>query len=159
MEIQVTSILLQMLNFGVVVGLLTYLLVKPVRKMLEERAEKIAAGQKAAEAALREKSSIDSLKAEVEREAKAEAKKILAAARKEAEVRKEELMAEVKAEVQKARDKAVKSIETERKAALEGMHAEFEKAVLAVAESVIGASLDAKEHAALIKKSLKDIAA
>lgn len=159
MEIQVTSILLQMLNFGVVVGLLTYLLIKPVRKMLEERAEKIAAGQKAAEAALKEKSSIDSLKEQVEREARAEAKKLLTAARQEAEVRKEELMAEVKAEVQKAREKAVKSIDTERKAALEGMQAEFEKAVLAVAESVIGASLDAKEHASLIKKALKDIAA
>jgi F-type H+-transporting ATPase subunit b len=159
MEIQVTSILLQMLNFGVVVGLLTFLLVKPVRKMLEERAEKIAAGQRAAEAALKEKSSIDSLKEQAEREARSEAKKILAEARTEAEARKEELMAEVKTEVQKARDKALKSVETERKAALENMQAEFEKAVLAVAESVIGTSLDSKEHAALIKKALKDIAA
>ncbi len=159
MEIQVTSILLQMLNFGAVVGLLTFLLIKPVRRLLEERAQKVAAGQKAAEEALKEKSSIDALKEKAEREARAEAKTILSQARKEVDARRTELMDELKAEISQAREKALKSVDSERKAALENMQSEFEKAVLSVAENLIGESLDAKQHSALIKKALKDIAA
>jgi len=37
MDIQLPQIIFQIVNFGVVVGALTYLLYKPVKKMLDER--------------------------------------------------------------------------------------------------------------------------
>lgn len=158
MEIQVTAILLQMLNFGLVAGVLTFFLLKPVRKMLEERAAKIAAGQKAAESALSQEAAIQSLKEKAERDARGEAKKILAEAREDAQERKAALMAEIKEEVAAARQKMLDQLEAEKKAALESLQQDFEQAVLMISERVIGESIDAKKHAALIKQGLKDIA-
>jgi F0F1-type ATP synthase membrane subunit b/b' len=55
MEINFLQILFQAINFGVVFGAITFLLYKPVMKMLDERAKKIAEGQSAAEKSIRER--------------------------------------------------------------------------------------------------------
>lgn len=159
MEIHVTAILMQMLNFGIVVGALSVLLLKPVRKILDERARKIAEGQAAAEAALKEKSQIAQLKDKAEQDAKQSAKSLLADARKEAEARKNELLHEAKAEVEEARAKMMKALDREKATVMESWQADFEKAVLTVSEHVMGEALDAKKHAKLIAQGLKDIAA
>ena len=159
MEIHVTAILLQMLNFGIVAGLLTFLLFKPVRKILDERSRKVAEGQKAADEALKEKSRISEHVDAMRRDAQKDAKKIVSEARSEAEAKKAELLKEVKAEVAEEREKMLESLEREKANALKAQQKEFEQAVIAVAEHVVGASLDAKKHAKLIDQGLKDIAA
>ena len=59
MDIQITQILFQAINFSVVLGALTFLLYKPVLKMFDERSQKIAEGQKAAEAAIQDKEKLE----------------------------------------------------------------------------------------------------
>lgn len=159
MEINVLAILFQMLNFGIVVGALTFLLFKPVRKILDERSRKVAEGQAAAEDALKEKARIAQHAEQVELNAKQQAKQLIADARSDASERKNELLEEAKAEVEAAREKMLKNLDKEKAAAFASWQAEFETAVIAVAEQVIGASLDAKKHSKLIDEGLKEIAA
>jgi len=159
MEIHVTAILLQMLNFGIVVGLLTFLLFKPVRKILDERSRKVAEGQKAAEEALQEKARISEHVDAMKKDAQKEAKHIIADARTDAQSRKAELLKEVKAEVASEREKMLESLKREKASALKAQQVEFEQAVLAVSEHVIGEALDAKKHGKLIDQGLKNIAA
>lgn len=158
MEIDVYAILAQMLNFGLLTGALTFLLLKPVKSVLEARSRRIAEGQKAAEEALAEKSKLSELRSKAEKEAKQEAKTLLAAARQEAEARKAELMTEAKAEVEAAKTKQLKSLEKEKASTIQAWQKQFETAVIDVAEQVIGTSLDAKKHAKLIDQGLQRIA-
>lgn len=159
MEIHVTAILLQMLNFGVVVGALTYFLLKPIRNILDERARKVAEGQAAAQAALAEKANIEKIKADVSKEAKQEAKSLIAAAREEAESKRAEILAAAKVEAEAERTNLLDSAAKEKATLQKQWQSEFEAAVLMVAKNVIGESLDAKKHSKLIEQGLKEIAA
>lgn len=158
MQIQVTAILLQMLNFGIVLGALTYLLLKPIKKVLDERAARVAEGQKAAEEAVKEKASIEELKEKVLKEARAKAKDMLAEARKEVDAKRDEWMEEAKADAAKARAKAEKTLASERAAMVESMQDDFNEAVFLVAEKVLGEEISQKQHASLVKQGLKEIA-
>ncbi len=72
--IDVKLIIIQILNFGILLGLLGYFLYKPLLKVLADREEKIAQGIKDAESAAGAKASADE-----------EKKGILSAAHKDAE--------------------------------------------------------------------------
>jgi len=72
--IDVKLIIIQILNFGILLGLLGYFLYKPILNVLATREEKIAQGMKDAEAAAVAKASADE-----------EKKGILSAAHKDAE--------------------------------------------------------------------------
>ncbi len=159
MQIQVTAILLQMLNFGLVLGGLTYLLLKPVRKILAQRAERIATAQKAAEETIREKAAIAELKDKAAKEARLQTKELLTQARADADQKHQEWLAEAKADVTKLREKAAKSLVAEKAALVESMQADFAEAVFAVAGRVLGAEINTKQHDQLIKTGLKEIAA
>jgi F-type H+-transporting ATPase subunit b len=158
MEIEVGSILAQILNFGILTGLLTFFLLKPIKSVLETRSRRIAEGQKAADEALAEKARIGELKAQAEKDAKQQTKSILASAREEAEARKVELMAEIKTEADDTRAKMLKSLEKEKAALVQAWQEQFEATVIDVAEKIVGESLDAKKHAKLIAQGLKRIA-
>jgi len=67
-------IIIQLINFGILAGLLTYFLYTPILNMLAQREEKIAQGMKDAEDAARAKAA-----------ANEEKKGILSAAHKDAE--------------------------------------------------------------------------
>lgn len=74
-------LLVNMVNFGLLLAGLTYFLYKPVLRMLDERRKKIAAGVTAARAAERELAAIAESKAHTLSEAGKEADQIIAAAR------------------------------------------------------------------------------
>lgn len=159
MEIRLDQILFQIINFGVVFAALTYFLYKPVVKMLEERSRKTAEAEKAAMASLEEKANIDTLKAKAKTQAEREAMQLLDKAKTQAAELKKELSAKVKDEVKAEREKALKNLEAEKKNSLAQLDREMADAVVAVSAKVLGKAIDKKEHAALIEKSLKEIAA
>jgi F-type H+-transporting ATPase subunit b len=148
-----------MLNFGIVLGALTYLLLKPVRRILEERAARVAQAQKAAEETIKEKAAIEELKEKALKEARAKAKELTAEVRTEVDKKREEWLAEAKQEVVKVKEKAQKALVAEKAALLDSMKEDFAEAVFAVAGKVLGAEISAKQHAALINQGLKEIAA
>lgn len=157
MEIDISQILFQIVNFSVVLAALTFLLYKPIFKMFLERAKRIEEGQKAAAQALSEQAAIDELKAKTETELKKKTAQVLKEASKEAEVVKEKLMAEAHAAAQAEIAKMKNAWKTEKAQMIDSIRSEMIASVIAVSEKVIGQSVDAKKHEKLIDAELETV--
>lgn len=156
MDIQIPQILFQIFNFGVVVGALTYLLYKPVLKILDERSERIAAAQKAAQETLKEKEELATEKAKQVKQAQQEATELLEKAKQDAQSHRQQLMTEAKTEATMLVTKAQAGWEREKEKLAGEMKSEFANAVLLVTEKVIG-KLDKKTQGKLIDTEIKQI--
>ncbi len=130
-------ILLQVINFGLLMAVLSYLLYKPVLKVLHERQEKIAQGVKDAEEAGKALASATDEKKGIIAAANKEAEAMAARAKEHAVVKGDELVAaaQVKAE-QIAKDAALRSEEM-KAAALKESEAEIAKLAVLAAEKVL----------------------
>lgn len=157
MEINGLQILFQLINFGVVFGAVTYLLYKPVIKMLDERAKKVQEGQLAAAASLKEKDEIESMKKKAKTASEREAAKEFEKAESDAKELKSKLTKEAREEIKDWKEKEMKKWAIEK----EGMKKDMEKQVsdmaLAIASKVLGTTVDKKAHASLITSSIKEL--
>lgn len=154
MEIQLPQILFQVINFGVVAGALTFLLFKPVKKMLEERSQKIEEAQKAAESTLLEKKSLDETKKRLLAEAEKEAQAIVEEAKRDAKRIEKEIIAEAKAAAAGEVEKEKKLLADEYKATVKELRQSFVSEVAAMTEKVIGQAVEPK---VITQKLEKDI--
>jgi F-type H+-transporting ATPase subunit b len=154
MDIQLPQILFQMVNFSVVVGALTYLLYKPVQKIFEERADRIAAGQKAAEESIAQQSKLDEQARKIKKEAEREAVEILEEAKQKAEARKKQIIAEAKELTDTQRAKLMEEWTAEKQQMLKQMRQELVDAVIATSQKVIGNSFDTKAQTKLIDQEI-----
>ncbi|MCL4208486.1 ATP synthase F0 subunit B [Patescibacteria group bacterium] len=157
MEIQIAQILFQAINFFVVFGALTFLLIKPITKILDQRAQRIADAQKAAGETLLEKEQIEAYKAKVKKATDQKAADLIEEAKQKAKDKEKELLAEAREKAQAEIEKMVSDWQKTQKKQEAQIKAEFESRVLATAEKVIGKSLDAKKHAALIDTELESL--
>lgn len=157
MDIQPLQILFQIINFGVVAGALTYLLYKPVLKILEERSSKIAQAQKAAEASLKEKEELEAMHKKAKSDTEKKAAAILTEAKTSAEEQGKQIISEAKNQAKKEIEKLRAQWEEEKAKANRAMKQEFNDAVLAVSEKVLGSALDKKAHTKLIEKEIKTL--
>lgn len=157
MDIQLTQILFQIINFSVVVGALVFLLYKPVLKMFDERSEKIAQGLKAADAAIAEKNALESTRKKMESDIKKERATVLKEAQDEAKTLAQEIVATAKNEAKNEKSKLLDNWEKERISLLKETKNDMADAVVAVAAKVIGKSLDTKAHQKLIDDELETI--
>lgn len=157
MEIQPIQILLQIINFGLVLFLLMKFLVKPVAKVLEQRSEKIKLGLDAAEANMAERKKLDSqIKADITK-ARKEAALIISEAKKQAEAEAADIIA-------KAKDQAKKSAASEKQA-FESMILEAEKKaqsrmkelVTAITAKVLSDGLTKEQQQKIIDAQMKRI--
>jgi F-type H+-transporting ATPase subunit b len=98
--IDIRLIVIQLVNFGILLAALTYFLYKPVMGMLDAREQKIAKGIKDAEVAAVTRASAESDKQAVLVTAQAEAAGIAERARTHAEVVGAEVMSEAHAKAQ-----------------------------------------------------------
>lgn len=157
MEINGLQILFQIINFGVVFGAISFLLYKPVMKMLDERAKKIEEGRLAAEKSIKEKDEIENLKKKAKSQGERDAAKVFEKAEADAKELKSKLSKEAKEEIKDWKEKEMKKWEQEKLA----MKKEMEKSVgdlaIAIASKVLGAQVGKKEHNSLISDSLKDL--
>lgn len=140
----------QIVNFLIIFGALTMMLWRPALNMLDARSAKIEKGLEDAAVA-----------ANARRNAESEAERILAAARTEAAQVIEEargrgddvakqIEAEARAEAEKIRTDARQSLEGERNAQLSGLRGQVAAISVAVAQRLIGETLDEKRQQALI---------
>ena len=157
MEIQVAQIIFQIINFGVVFGALSYLLYKPIIKILNERAQKIEEGQVAAQKAIAEQEKIEEMKKQIRQKADKEAAKMLEEVNKAAVDRKSKLTAQAKEEALAEVDRLRNAWNDEKRKSLKDMQSQFSEAVIAAAEKVVGESLSAKTHAKLIEEEFNTL--
>lgn len=158
MDIQAVQILFQIINFGVVLGALTFLLYKPVVKTLQRRSDKIAESQKAADEVLAQRDAIEELKKKATSAAKQETAKLLAEAKEQADAKKAELMKVAKEDVKGYVVEEKAKWDKEKARLLKQMEADFTSGVFQVVDKVLGAGvIDKKTHAKLIDQSITDI--
>lgn len=156
MDIQFPQILFQIINFGVVTGVLTFLLIKPVQKMLNERSERIEEAQKAAQATLAERQSIEDMKKKARRQAEEESATLVEEATAAAAQRKKQLISEAKSEAMAEIAKMRQEWLDEKQSMMDSMKASFTDAVFVTVEKVIGEA-DKKTHQKLVDAELKEL--
>lgn len=149
----------QWINFGVVFLLLTVLLWRPLTNAMDARTAKIKKGVEDAAAA-----------ANARRNAEAEAEKILAQATREAQQtvaasqgRGEEVAKQVEAEARKNAEKIMADAKvaatTARDVELAGLRGQVTQIAVAIAQRLIGETLDEKRQKALVSEFLTSVPA
>ncbi|MBP7875423.1 ATP synthase F0 subunit B [Candidatus Woesebacteria bacterium] len=154
MDIQIGMILFQIVNFGIVLAALWFLLYRPVLKIFAERAKRIEEGQKAASAAIEDHEKIEELKIKTERQIKEKTAAALKEATDDGKKRQAELVAEAKKISQEEIEKLREQWSAEKEAELHKMNQAVVDAVFQVSSVVIPKVLDEKSHAALIDKEV-----
>ena len=157
MDIQLTQILFQVINFSVVVGAVGYLLFKPVLKIFDERARRIAEGEKAAIKAQTAYAQIEQNRKTTEASLKKERSEIIKAAQVEAQERKEAILADAKAKAKAITAELKDQWEAEKIALYKKSQNEMTEAVITISEKVIASALDKKTAQKLIDTQLKEI--
>ncbi len=145
-----------LINFLLLLGLLTWVLYRPVTKMLDERSAKINESLQEAERIKKESvQAEEAVKAQIEAGRK-EGQAIIAQASQIAERVKEEARAGAKDEANALIAKARTEIEREREESYNQLRQEFVDLAILAAEKVINKSLDKKAHQQLIEETLKE---
>jgi len=157
MEIQLPQIIFQIINFSVVVGALTYLLYKPIIKILEERANKIAKSEEAAQKTLTEADKIEAIKKQAKKDAEKSAQQIIEEAKVTARKQADQIKIDAKTEGKNIIEKMTKDWQQEQTKQLKMMKDEFSQAVITVSEKVMGETLNQKKHLELIDQELDKI--
>lgn len=148
MDIQLTQILFQIVNFSVVVGALSYFLYKPVLKIFDERSLRIAEGQKAAQKAIEAQEQLETTKQKAESEIKKERAQVLSEAQEQAKKQAQEIIAQAKEEAKQEREKLTAKWQEEKAALLQQSKQDMIDAVIAVSAKVVGETLaqDKNQH-------------
>jgi len=132
-------LLIQMVNFGALLAVLSYFLYKPVMRIIDERREKVAEGVRIAEAATRR---LEEAKAEGEELVGAgarEAESLVAGARARADEKGAEILHAAEARAQGVlKDASARAEESKRQALLESQK-EIARAAMLAAEKILSA--------------------
>lgn len=147
----------QLVNFLILVLILYKFLYKPLLKMLEGRKEKIEKGLRDAEQLGVELEKTKELQAAEIQKAKQEARVIVEEAEKRAEAAGAETKAKTKAEVEKLITVAKNQMIEEKAKMMIEIKKETAELVIAVAEKVVGKSIDTKTQQKLIEDSIKEV--
>lgn len=150
MDIQLSAVLFQLINFGVVLGVLYLLLYKPVLKIFAERAKRIEEGQRAASKAISSQEKIDELKAKTERELREKTAEVLKDATDDAKKQQEVIIAEAKKNADALIEKLENQFREEWAARVRSQEQSLVAGVYDITAKVLPKSLDAKKQSALI---------
>jgi F-type H+-transporting ATPase subunit b len=148
-------LLAQFVNFAILFGLLSVLLYKPMRRMLDERSNKIKESMEQAEQI---KEQITKTEEQVKLQmdaARREGQEILAQAAQMGERLKEEAKGEARQEAEVIVARARTEIERERDQAIDEVKREFVDLAIRAAEKVVNESLDREKHRRLIEEVLE----
>lgn len=151
------DVILQAIAVFLMFVLLSYILFEPVRKMLENRKNKIA-GQLDQAAADQEEAA--KLKAEYDEKLKnveKEADEILAQARKKALKREENIVAEAKDEAARIISSANREVELQKAKVKDQMKQEMIQVAVLMAGKIIAGQIDAKEQNELVDQTLQEM--
>ena len=148
----------QLINFLILLGLLTFFGYKPIRKMLDERANRIKKSMEYAEATKKE---YERARIEVEKQiskGRDEGQSIVGQSEKAGERIKEEARQEARKEAHAIVDRTREELECERDKAINELRKEFVDTAILAAEKVISETLDTEKHRQIIEKTLEESA-
>jgi len=150
------SLVVYLVNFGLLLAILYKFAYKRILKLLDERAERI---HEALEEAERVRGETENQQVQMQRaldDSRQAGQQVLQEAREAAERYREDQQAKVQVQIAEALERARVEIESERDAAIEQVRAQFADLVVSASEKVIRKSLDKKDHERLIDDVLSE---
>lgn len=156
--INLPGLITQLVSFAILFALLSWLLYKPVLRVLDQRSSRI---RESLETAERVRQEAAESQADMQRqlmEARAEGQQLIAQAREVADRFREDELAKARQEINAERSRAEANIQRERDAAIEELRREFSGLAISAAERVIHRSLDESTHRELIGRVLEESA-
>ena len=148
-----------LLNFALLVVIMTYLLYKPVKRVLQSRADRVENDIKTA---ADNKASAEALKTQYEqkvRDIEIERGTVLDETRKQANSRRDQILEEAKAEAQELKDRAARDIAAER----ERVKAEVHQAIIDIsadmAAKLVAVNIDKNAHDKLFAEAMTELEA
>lgn len=154
--INLPGLLTHLISFVILVALLSYLLYKPLIRVLDQRSERIRESLEASQRAQEEAARSQEEMQEQLESARAEGQQMIAQAREVADRFREEELARAREEIAAERSRAEANIQRERDAAIEDLRREFAGLAVVAAERVIRRSLDDSDHSTLIEQVLDE---
>lgn len=150
-------LIFQIINFGVIVAVLSALLYKPIRTMLNERTERIEQSIRESEQVKQQLSNARrDYEAEMNR-ARQEAATILAQARERAKTQEAEIVTKAREEADRIREDARIQASRERDQMLRDMKGQLAELVTMTATQVLQSELASKGHDRLIDEALSQL--
>jgi len=147
------------LNFVIVAALLSYLLYKPVKAILETRAARVASE---IEDAARDKATAAELKTQYEqkvRDIEVERGTLLEETRKQANSRRDQILDEAKAEAQELKDRAARDIAAERIRVKTEVHQAIIDISADMAAKLVAVNIDKNAHETLFAEAMAELEA
>ncbi len=154
--VDLATVLVYLVNFGVLAVILYFFAYKKVLGVLDERSNRI---KDSLEEADRVRAASEEQKASMQQvldEGRQEGQRVLQEAREAAERYREAQQTQARAQAEEILERARSEIQTERDAALEQVRSEFAGLAVTAAERIIRRSLDADAHRDLIDEVLAD---
>ncbi len=130
-------IVVQMVNFVLVVVVLTYFLYRPLIRAVDARTKKIAAGIRDAEAALKTKEEIESTRTGILAEAHHAGTLITARAEEQAQKERSELVHAAEVQARHIRDDAARAAEEDVRKLKAAAETELAKSAVLAAEKIL----------------------
>lgn len=153
----INDIIIQGIAIFILFFFLSNVLFEPVRKVLENRTEKI---KNDIESAAKDKEDAAALKAEYDEKLKLiekEREEILTTARRKAQKREAEIVEEANAEAARILSRANQEIELEKSKVSDEMRKEIVRVATAMAAKIIEQQIDESKQDALIEDTLKEM--
>lgn len=151
------TLVIQFINFFVLVAILAKFAYKPILKVLEDRKNKIAADLNGAAEA---RTAAEKLKADYEaqmRDARAQAQDIVDKAVKQADKEAQAQLAAVRDQIAREKQIAQAEIANEREAAIREMRKEVVTLSMSVAEKLLQKNVDADTNAKLVSQCIDQL--
>lgn len=152
--INLPGLIVQLVNFALLLLVLRLVLYKPVLKMLDQRRERIAESLQAADSMKQQAAAAETQVQEELAKARAEGQALIAAAQQNASRIQEDARTQAKTEADALVARARQEIELERDNAIARLRTEFADLAVSAAEKVINQSLDRSAHQRLIEETL-----
>ena len=146
----------QLVSFLILLGLLVYVGYKPIRKMLDERANRIKESMEQAEATKQEYERAKVAVQEQISKARQEGQTVISQATQIGDRLKEEAKEEARKEAQTIVARTRVELERERDKAIDDLRREFVDTAILAAEKVINETLDKERHKKLIEEALEE---
>ncbi len=153
-DLSLATILFQVVNFLVLLGVLSWFFYRPIRKAIEEREQLISS--QIEQARQREREAEERLKdLEAERaRARDEATALLHSARESAASERAELIEKARAEAGQLRQDALKQVDTEERSAETRLALELRQAAVSIAGDLIRTAAGPSVHEGLVDQFL-----
>lgn len=156
-HIDVKLLVAQVINFGIVFGVLYFLGIRPLMRLVKTRSATIQQGLDDANKNKEVLSATEEESARIIASARREASDLITLAKNDAEAKRMQLIEETRADVNNMLEKGKAQLDVEKNKIIQEAHHEITNLVIATSRKVLGEAITPTIDAAFIQKSIDKV--